>query len=111
MLNDAFATAAKKDSTCPSKDQGGDLGWFPRAGNMVEPFAKVAFALKPGMMSDVVPTQFGFHLILVTERKQGQPTKFEDVKEEVKEVFCGRLRDALAAQLRSSAQIVVAPKQ
>ena len=47
---------------------------------MVEPFAKAAFALKPYEMTDVVATEFGYHLILVTARKQGTPKKFEEVK-------------------------------
>src|SRR5262249_55443351 len=68
-IEDAFIAVATKESACPSKAQGGDLGWFPRAGNMVEPFAKAAFALKPYEMSDVVTTQFGHHLILLTDRR------------------------------------------
>ena len=66
--------------------------WFPRIGSMVEPFAKAAFAMKPFQMSEVVTTQFGYHLILVTGRKAGQPVKFADVKEEVKEVYGTKLR-------------------
>jgi peptidyl-prolyl cis-trans isomerase C len=76
---------------------------------MVEPFAKAAFALKPHEMSDVVSTQFGHHLILVTERKAGKETKFEEVKEEVKEVYCERLRQDLCAQLRQRSKIVITP--
>src|SRR5262245_49727177 len=49
-IEDAFAVIASKESACPSKQQGGDLGLFPRAGNMVEPFARAAFALQPGQM-------------------------------------------------------------
>ncbi len=108
-LSDLFADQAKKLSACPSKAEGGDLNWFPRAGSMVEPFAAAAFALKPGQISDPVQTPFGYHLILVTGRKPGAPTKFEDVKDEVREIFCQQLRDGLVAQLRSKAQIVIAP--
>jgi len=110
LLNESFAALAKKDSACPSKDQGGDLGWFPRAGSMVEPFAKTAFALKPGTLSDVVTTQFGCHLILVMEHKQGQPTRFEDVQEVVKDFYCDKLRDSLCAKLRPDARIVITPQ-
>jgi peptidyl-prolyl cis-trans isomerase C len=109
LSQDAFAAIATKESACPSKAHGGDLEWFPRAGAMVEPFAKAAFALKPYQMSDVVTTQFGHHLILVTDRRQGKPIKFEDIKDEVREVYCDRLREALAAKLRPQAQIVVTP--
>jgi parvulin-like peptidyl-prolyl isomerase len=106
-MDDAFAALATKESTCPSKSQGGDIGWFPRAGRMVEPFARAAFALQPYQMSDVVATEFGFHLILVTERKAGKEFKFEDVKETVKEVYSDRLREAVLARMRPRAQIVV----
>jgi parvulin-like peptidyl-prolyl isomerase len=109
LLDDAFAAAAREKSACPSKEQGGDLGFFPRSANKVEPFARAAFALKPYQMSDVVRTQFGFHLILVIDRKPGMDTKFEDVKDAVKEAFCSQLRDSLSAQLRARAAIVIGP--
>jgi len=108
-MEEAFEALAEKHSACPSKKDGGDLNWFPRAGSMVEPFAKAAFALKPGQMSDPVQTPFGYHLILVTDRKAGQATKFEDVKEEVREVFCNRLREDLVAKLRVTAKITITP--
>jgi parvulin-like peptidyl-prolyl isomerase len=106
-LENAFAELARKTSACPSKEKGGDLAWFRRAGNMVEPFAKAAFSLKPYQLSDVVPTKFGYHLILVTDRRPGKEVKFEEVKESVKDVYCDRLREDLLTQLRSKAQIVV----
>jgi parvulin-like peptidyl-prolyl isomerase len=106
-LEEAFSEAARKFSNCPSKEQGGDLGWFPRAGSMVEPFARAAFALKPHELSDVVITQFGQHLILATDRRAGKETKFEEVKDVVKEVYRDKLRESLCVQLRPRAKIVV----
>src|SRR5262249_42111597 len=53
-VEQVFSEYAKRDSACPSKREGGDLNLFPRAGAMVEPFAKAAFELKPYQMSDVV---------------------------------------------------------
>jgi peptidyl-prolyl cis-trans isomerase C len=105
--DNTFADLARKKSACPSKVQGGDLGLFPRAGNMVEPFARAAFALKPYEMSDIVATQYGYHLILVTERRPGRPTKFEDIKDDVREVYSERLREVVVAQLRPVAKIVI----
>ena len=64
----SFADAAKKYSLCPSRDDGGDLGFFPR-GAMVPAFEKAAFALQIGEISQPVETRFGWHLILVTDKK------------------------------------------
>ena len=70
LMDDAFAAVAREKSACPSKAQGGDVGEFPRL-DMVDPFARAAFALKPYQMSDVVKTQYGYHLILTTARRRG----------------------------------------
>jgi parvulin-like peptidyl-prolyl isomerase len=109
MIEDGFAAIAQKESACPSKSKGGDIGQFPRAGSMVEPFARAAFALKPYQISDPVKTQFGYHLILSTEKKPGTEPKFDIVKDEVKEVLAVRVREELVAKLRGDAKIVIAP--
>lgn len=101
----SFAEAAQRLSDCPSKQVGGDLDYFPRKGVMTEPFAAVAFDLKVGQMSDVVETEFGYHLILVTDRKPGQLIAFENVADVAEELYAEDLRDAIIAQMRSQAQI------
>ncbi|QVL32885.1 peptidylprolyl isomerase [Telmatocola sphagniphila] len=109
FTEDAFKQLAQSYSDCPSKSEGGDLNWFPRAGSMVEPFAKAAYALPAGTVSDIVPTQFGYHLILVTQRKQGAPTEFEKVKDAVRMYYEGKLREAITAKMRATAKIEVTP--
>lgn len=108
LYEESFAALARMKSVCPSKGNGGELGWFPRAGSMVEPFAKVAFSLKPYQLSDVVQTRFGYHLILVTDRRPGKETKFEDIKEVARDVFSDQLRDLCVNHLRPKAKIVLA---
>lgn len=62
-----FANLAAQYSLCPSGANGGDLGFFPR-GMMVKPFEDAAFSLETGKVSEPVQTQFGWHLILVTDK-------------------------------------------
>src|SRR5262249_51255818 len=109
VLEKTFAETAMKESTCPSKERGGDVEWFRRAGDMVEPFARTAFALKPYEMSDVINTEFGYHVILCVDQKQGKEVKFDDIKPFVLEVYQDRLREAIIAQVKPSAKILTNP--
>src|SRR5437867_429388 len=79
-----FADLAREKSTdTVSAKKGGDLGTFS-PGRMVPEFEKVAFALHPGEISDVVKTQYGYHIIMVAERKDGEPKPFDQVKEQIR---------------------------
>ncbi len=109
-MDETFTAYAKQYSTCPSKTQGGDVGWFARDGSMVEQFAKVAFAQKAGTISDVVETPFGYHIILTVDKKAGKEVKFDDVKDDVKEAYGERLRDQVAAHMRRTAKLELAGK-
>jgi peptidyl-prolyl cis-trans isomerase C len=79
-----FAALAKENSADGSASQGGDLGFFPR-GRMVPAFDQAAFALKPGEISEVVTSEFGYHIIKLTEKKVGATVPFEEVKPQVLE--------------------------
>ena len=79
-----FAALAKENSQDGSASQGGDLGFFPR-GRMVPEFDQAVFALKPGEISEVVGTQFGYHIIKLTEKKDGSTVPFDQVKPQVVE--------------------------
>jgi peptidyl-prolyl cis-trans isomerase C len=74
-----FAELAKANSHCPSSTKGGDLGYFGK-GRMVPAFEKAAFALEPGKLSDIVETQFGYHIIKVTDCKEAAAMPFDEAK-------------------------------
>lgn len=101
-----FAEAAKKYSDCPSKAEGGDLNFFPRRNAMVEPFAAAAFSMPKGQMSQPVQTDFGWHLIKVTDRKQGDKG-FNEVRDDIKEILAGELYERTVAQQRKVAKIEI----
>ncbi len=79
---DFFETAQRESEDVGSAEQGGDLGRFDR-GVMVEAFDDVAFALEKGELSDVVETEFGYHLIKVLDIYDSGVAKFDEVKDEV----------------------------
>jgi peptidyl-prolyl cis-trans isomerase C len=103
-----FATAAKKFSQCPSAKAGGDLGFVVRRGLPEdEPLARAAFAMKVGGLSDVVETDYGFHILTVTDRKPGTPSVLEKCVVEVLEAYSDDYRIELVKKLRKEGQIKV----
>jgi peptidyl-prolyl cis-trans isomerase SurA len=71
VQGDDFAELAKSYSNDPTAQQGGDLGYFGR-GDMIPEFEQIAFNLEPGQVSEVVKTEFGYHIIKVEEKKEDQ---------------------------------------
>jgi parvulin-like peptidyl-prolyl isomerase len=102
-----FAAAAKQYSDCPSKSQGGDVGFFPCKFVMAEPFARAAFALKVGEVSGVVETEHGLHLIKVVDRNQGQPSTFAGVRDDVREICAQDLMTRVLTDERRTAKIQI----
>lgn len=78
----SFEDAAMKYSSCPSKEQGGNLGEFGR-GQMVPEFENAAFDMEVGTISDPVKSQFGYHIIKLNEKLPASVSSLEETKDEI----------------------------
>ena len=106
QAGEEFAKLASEYSTGPSAASGGDLGWFGE-GQMVPEFSKAAFALNPGdIVTKPVKTQFGWHIILVEDRKVSAPPSFDEAKEQLASTMSQKLLKELIETLRAKAKIV-----
>ena len=105
-----FGELAKQYSTDGSAPKGGDLGFFEKE-RMVPAFANAAFALQPGQISDIVESEFGLHIIKVTDRKAAETLPLEKVAPQLKQFLTKKRQQehtqAFLKQLRSKAKIEV----
>ena len=79
----SFEDAARENSTCPSSENGGNLGEFTR-GQMVPEFDEACFTMEVGEIRGPVKTQFGFHLIKLTAKNEAKPMEFDTIKDQLK---------------------------
>ena len=88
----SFEDAAKKYSTCPSKENGGNLGDFGR-GQMVGEFDKAVFEMAEGEISAApVKTQFGYHIIKLIKKNEAKPMEYSEVREDLKGMLLNEKR-------------------
>ena len=87
-----FASIAKEKSLSPEKAAGGDLGFFGR-GDMPQEFEDVVFSLKPGQISAVVKTEYGYHIFLLEEKRKAGELKFSDVKDRIMDTLALEMSD------------------
>ena len=101
-----FAKLAEKNSDCPSAKNGGDLGVIVR-GQMVDEFEEAAFNTKVNAISEPVKTQFGYHIIKITDKQEGKDVTFEEVKDNVKLALFNEKTLSLIQELNEKAVINV----
>jgi len=94
-----FAELARQRSQGPSAPRGGELGFVPR-GQLVKPFEDAAFALQPGEIPEVVRSEFGFHIIKLVARRDGQVVPEQQVAAQIrKHLFEGKLVETVAVHV------------
>ncbi len=104
-----FGEMAREHSTGPSARQDGDLGFFAR-GQMVPAFEAAAFGLKTGEYTRVpVKTQFGWHIIQVTDRRTAEPPPFDAVREQLRAELSQQAVGAIIGELRNAAKVDIKP--
>lgn len=100
-----FEDIAKKRSSGPNAQVGGDLGWFLKD-EMIPPISDVVFKMKPGSYTKTpVKTDLGWHVIKVEERRERQVPKFEQVEGEIRNMLSQQALKALVVDLRSKADV------
>jgi parvulin-like peptidyl-prolyl isomerase len=107
----SFAEAANKYSEDPANagGAGGDLDYFTLSSGFIPEFTDVAFRLKKGTVSEPFETPYGYHLIQVTDRKEGRPIDFDQNKAFIVQAYAGELQKNLLTEERKRAKVEVKP--
>ena len=109
-----FAQVAKEVSDCPSKAKGGNLGFFMK-GRTVPAFDKTAFSMRPGETSDIVETEFGYHIIRLTDRRAAATSSFDEararIEQHLKSEKISREFPKYVEMLKSKAKIKIFVKE
>ncbi|MFA5293730.1 MAG: peptidylprolyl isomerase [Phycisphaerae bacterium] len=90
-----FNDLAKANSSCPSAKNGGDLGGLQPRGTFVPEFEKAAYALQPGQMSDIVETEFGFHIIKLVEHADANTISLEKAKGQIVQLLTNKQKEGI----------------
>ena len=102
-----FSKLAKNYSIGPSKQNGGNLGWF-RSGQMVREFEKAILNLKKGMTTKKpVKTKFGYHVIMLNDIRNSKPKKFNDLKQKIIDKIKQRSLSKLEKEIRNNKKITI----
>jgi len=113
QLNDGmvdFENLAREKSICPSSEQGGDLGYI-RRGQMVQEFETAAFSLEIGEMSDIVETEYGYHIIKCEDITEEHQPSLEEAREDIENVLKSQKQnaaiEALVTRLREDSDVII----
>ena len=116
LFSRRFADVARRHSEDGVAPEGGDLGWVSR-GQLDPEFEKTAFAMPAGVMSGIVASQFGYHVILVDDKKPAGPRPYEEVRRDIREHLLGQKQaqimtavSRLTGELRRTSKVAVYPE-
>jgi peptidyl-prolyl cis-trans isomerase C len=110
-----FSDVASKVSTCPTKAVGGDLDWLPR-GRLVKELEDVAFTMKNGQVTGPIKTRFGYHVVLLEDKRPARKSSFDEVKDYIIEQLKFQKQQehyqqvAKALRKKMNVQVMEAPK-